>query len=742
MASILAGTLPWHEGERTMHRLLHVPPRDNPTVPSLSPGASLLLRKSPLLAIGAIDRDGRPWSTVWGGEVGFASPMSSSTVEVKTPVDSKYDPLAEILLHDEGQPQSGQPQGFGSLLSGLVIDLETRRRAKLYGRKISGALAEGDAGEIAHLVVHIDASLGNCPKYLNIKHILPAKPEPRLISNSPQLPPEAVALISRADCLFVSSRRDTVDMDTNIRGGPPGFVRIVSDDPSGAVFVYPEYSGNRLYQTLGNLQTTPLAGYVFPDFETGDALYITGQTEVLIGKDAAAILPRSNLAVKVTVTVARYVEKALSFRGLPGTPSPYNPPVRYLMTEKPNLAVLETDSSVTATMIKKEILTPTIARFRFRISDPAAIGTWVPGQYATFSFQEELDMGYRHMQDDDPSSLNDDYVRTFTITSHPTKGLSAAEFEITVRRKGNVTNHLFRAYEGAGLEVPLKGFGGDFRLKTQGDQAIIPFVAGGIGITPVIAQLSDLNIDQLRLFWTISVRDIGLVCDIFQRFPRLPQSTTLFLTGPEPEKRETIKKLDTVASSGAKIHHRRMEKESTGEHKNPQRRKLYDSTYKNPAPPPPPPSPTLPPPSNDRAHSKMSTYEVEHNTTDPSTAQTNQRRRRPDLSTFFATLSEISPDEARSRPHAVPVPRDISAAFYTLAEALDVMRRETGSAPDNTTTAPGAGSDESDLLTQMIQTLLAEAETPPREVEGVSEEFCDGMHTPLYRGLLVPSSRC
>lgn len=348
-------------------------------------------------------------------------------------------------------------------------------------------------------------------------------------------------------------------MDTNIRGGPPGFVRIVSNDPSGAVFVYPEYSGNRLYQTLGNLQTTPLAGYVFPDFENGDALYITGQTEVLIGKDAAVILPRSNLAVKVTVTVARYVEKALSFHGIPGAPSPYNPPVRYLTTEKPNLAILKNDNSVTATMIKKEILTPTIARFRFRISDPAAIGTWMPGQYATFSFQEELDMGYQHMQDDDPSSLNDDYVRTFTITSHPAKGLSAAEFEITVRRKGNVTNHLFRTYEGAGLEVPLKGVGGDFRLEMQGDQAILPFVAGGIGITPLIAQLSDLDTDRLRLFWTISVRDIGLVWDIFQQFPRLPQSTTLFLTGPHPEDQETIQNLDTVASSGARIQHRRME---------------------------------------------------------------------------------------------------------------------------------------------------------------------------------------
>ncbi|KAE8351637.1 hypothetical protein BDV28DRAFT_16138 [Aspergillus coremiiformis] len=111
----------------------------------------------------------------------------------------------------------------------------------------------------------------------------------------------------------------------------------------------------------------------------------------------------------------------------------------------------------------------------------------------------------------------------------------------------------------------------------------------------------------------------------------------------------------------------------------------------------------------------MSTYEVEHNTTDPSTTTTPPPRRRPDLSTFFATLSEISPDEDRTRHHAVPVPRDVSAAFYSLAEAFEWMRRESG---------PDSPSNE-DLLTQMIQNLLSEAEMPPREVEGVSEEFCD-----------------
>ncbi|EAW06486.1 putative oxidoreductase, FAD-binding [Aspergillus clavatus NRRL 1] len=349
-------------------------------------------------------------------------------------------------------------------------------------------------------------------------------------------------------------------MDTNFRGGPPGFVRIVSNGPSGAIFVYPEYSGNRLYQTLGNFLTTPLAGYVFPDFETGDALYITGHTQILVGKDAATMLPRSNLAVKVTITAARYVKRSLAFRGIAGAPSPYNPSVRYLTTEKAIPAAdLDEGHSVIATLVKKEILSPNIGRFRFRISDPSRVGAWSPGQYATFSFQEELDMGYRHMHDEDPSSLNDDYVRTFTVSSYPGHSLTPNEFEITVRKHGNVTSHLFRINERAGLEVPLKGFGGEFKLEDQGDSSKFPFIAGGIGITPVIAQLPGVDTSRLHLMWSVSVQDVGFVLDTFKRFPQLPASTTLFLTGPEPKGEKELLQLATVLASAARVERRRME---------------------------------------------------------------------------------------------------------------------------------------------------------------------------------------
>lgn len=402
-------------------------------------------------------------------------------------------------------------------------------------------------------------TVGNCPKYINIRNITPALPTPRLISESPQLPSGALKLLDHADTLFISSRHGDVDMDTNIRGGPPGFVRVISNEPNGAVFAYPEYSGNRLYQTLGNLQTTPLAGFVFPDFETGDALYVTGQTEVLVGKEAAALLPRSNLAVKVTVTAARYVEQSLSFRGVAGAKSPYNPGVRYLATEKASPAAIgDEKSSVTAMLVKKELLTPTICRFRFQISDPSKIGTWTPGQYATLSFQEELDMGYSHMKDDDPSSINDDYVRTFTVSSYPALNRSTV-FEITARRHGNVTDYLFRTNERAGLEVPLKGFGGDFYVKTPSEHGKIPFIAGGIGITPLLAQLPDLDVSHLRLFWTISIRDLGLILDTFNRFPQLPHGTSLFITGPEPHDEKTTEQLATLVASGAQVERRRMQ---------------------------------------------------------------------------------------------------------------------------------------------------------------------------------------
>ena len=550
MAFVEAQT-PWHVGEEEMHKLLRIPEQDNPTQPYLTPNASNTLMKSPLIALGTLDEDGRPWTTLWGGEPGFSRPLARSIIGMKTIVDRINDPVVERLLAGTADGEVIQANDAGKMVSGLAIDLETRTRVKLYGRMIAGALAataEG-TGEV-QLVVKIEQSLGNCPKYLNKKQIIPHVPQPKLVTSSLPLPPSAIKLIEEADLFFISSSNHEFDMDTNIRGGPSGFVRVLSNDGNGLTLVFPEYSGNRLYQTLGNLKTTPQAGFVFPNFTTGDVLYFTGVTEILAGKSAADILSHTNLAVKIKVEAARYVLDGLAVRGQDGENSPYNPPVRYLTSEHQHNLTSNADQ-VYAKLLDRKVITPTIARLKFHIADPKK-SKWKPGQYVALSFQDELDLGYSHMRDDDPKSINDDFLRTFTVSSR--QDMLPGEFEITIRRVGTVTEFLFKHNLRTELEVPLQGFGGDFFLK-QGKGENIAFIAAGVGITPLLAQALDLDLQKLQLYWTIKAADIALATDTFALIPGLAESTKLFITGTVSMESDEWRKL---SSSRAVVQTRRM----------------------------------------------------------------------------------------------------------------------------------------------------------------------------------------
>lgn len=153
--------MPWHTGEQTMHKLLHVTMDENPTSPFLTPYASSLLVRSPLLALGALDSNGWPWTTLWGGEAGFSQPVAKSIIGIKTMVDRIHDPVLQILLGDSMDGEVVQEKDGGKMVGGLAIDLQTRQRVKLYGKSIAGAVSaeENDVGEV-QLVVKIEQSLG------------------------------------------------------------------------------------------------------------------------------------------------------------------------------------------------------------------------------------------------------------------------------------------------------------------------------------------------------------------------------------------------------------------------------------------------------------------------------------------------------------------------------------------------------------------------------------------------------
>jgi ferredoxin-NADP reductase len=406
------------------------------------------------------------------------------------------------------------------------------------------------------LVTKIEQSLGNCPKYLNQYTITPAAVTSELVSQGPELTDAAKELISKADMFFLSTSTD-IDMDTNHRGGPPGFVRIVSSTQ----IVYPEYSGNRLYQSLGNLRLNPAIGLTFPDYETGNVLYTTGKASILVGADAARLLPGSNLAVLITLDEVRFVGQGLPFRGAKKDEcyeSPYNPAVRRLATEgNVKTSLVAPTKSRVARLTKKTLITPSLARFTFTVDGGIQ---YQPGQWIALDFKSDLDIGYSHMRNDDPRSLNDDFVRTFTISSVPSSEGKDSEFDMTIRSVGPVTRFLFQQNERAGIEVPILGVGGSFNVA-QASEGVTPFVAGGVGITPLLGQLGRLEVsaERFRLLWTVRAADVGLVVETLGRHGRLVACTDVFLTG-ELVQGADREKVEELKAQGVRVERRRIEK--------------------------------------------------------------------------------------------------------------------------------------------------------------------------------------
>ncbi|KAL6923410.1 hypothetical protein ACHAPO_001576 [Fusarium lateritium] len=555
-----SATTDWHEGEIAMHEQLNVPKLDNPTFPGLADRYGMRVMHSPLVALGTLDDKGRPWTTIWGGERGFARPVAQDVLALNSSVDTRYDPVFRALwdgIDEEGVKQGAinRPNdGDGKEMSGLAIDLETRDRVKLAGKMVAGATI--DEGKTVQLAMAVTESLGNCPKYLNKKDIVPHIMEPELVSEKLPLPQDALDIVAAADMLFLSSTNGNA-MDTNHRGGSPGFIRVIKNEEDGVEFIYPEFSGNRLYQTLGNFKVNPRVGAAIPDYNNANVLYLTGTASVLIGEEASSLLARTKLAVKISVSSAKFVKSGLPFRGSLGEYSPYNPPIRHLLSENDAHLVAENSNSIMATLKDREIITPSIDRFTFELSSRQPITSWHAGQYITLDFEPELSNGYSHMADHDPQSINDDFVRTFTVSSPPE---NSKELQITIRRHGPVTNFLRKHNPRVLFKVPVIGFGGEegFRipLEPQGPKSI--FIAAGVGITPVLAQAPVIlkhNVPFI-LLWTLRHEDLPFASDTFSRIPGLAKSTTLFVTGQLNKDKEIL--LEEAEKAGTRIVKRRI----------------------------------------------------------------------------------------------------------------------------------------------------------------------------------------
>ena len=219
-----------------------------------------------------------PAASLLAGPPGFIASPDPRRLDIAAhPIPG--DPLLDAL-------KPGAPVGL------LGIELWTRRRNRMNGRVI--------AADARGFSVAVDQSFGNCPQYIQRRDYLLRRElaAPRVEAFA-ALDEGARRADRRGRHLLRRLRR------AGKRGGgergrrrlasrrPPGFVAIESD---GSLLV-PDFSGNRFFNTLGNLMANPKAGLLFPDFETGDLLQIGGSDGDYFRGSAAGALPRRRAAL-------------------------------------------------------------------------------------------------------------------------------------------------------------------------------------------------------------------------------------------------------------------------------------------------------------------------------------------------------------------------------------------------------------------------------------------------------------
>ena len=80
------------------------------------------------------------------------------------------------------------------------------------------------------------------------------------------------AFIERSDMVFVATADAEGRPQCSYKGGEPGFVRVLDE----RTIAFPNYDGNGMYLTAGNLLVNPHVGLLFLDFEARRRLRLNG----------------------------------------------------------------------------------------------------------------------------------------------------------------------------------------------------------------------------------------------------------------------------------------------------------------------------------------------------------------------------------------------------------------------------------------------------------------------------------
>ena len=112
------------------------------------------------------------------------------------------------------------------------------------------------------------------------------------------LNPLMQAFIAHQEMLFIATADAHGECDCSFRAGLPGFVHILDEK----TLLYPEYRGNGVIASLGNIAENPHIGMIFIDFfESTVGLHVNGTATIM---ENAALMDRSDIPDEIRQDIA------------------------------------------------------------------------------------------------------------------------------------------------------------------------------------------------------------------------------------------------------------------------------------------------------------------------------------------------------------------------------------------------------------------------------------------------------
>ena len=266
----------FHDGQLAVQRITGEEEIAKMRIPmiesSLHPRSIPFIEHQILAFCGSEDNNRDIWLSLIVGERGFIN--APSIHELRFDLSKVKSNLDDIFFKNiKDKPTVG------------LLFHEAVRRARY--RAWGVASEDGD-----QLSFEIRMGYPSCPKHIQREMIeIPEESKARSSSyeSGTTLGDLEKDWILNAHTFYIATQTKKGDIEASHRGGDPGFIEIQNN---GLIRV-PDYLGNSMFSTLGNIYENPKAALLFVDYEKGETLQLTGKAELQFDQNSKSDFYRS-----------------------------------------------------------------------------------------------------------------------------------------------------------------------------------------------------------------------------------------------------------------------------------------------------------------------------------------------------------------------------------------------------------------------------------------------------------------